>query len=180
MGAAIGVHLLIVAFILSGLPKDGPTFHGARELILALMPAAKPVRPRTGASARPRRYAPPVRIPDRAPVIAIPGTVPSSGEALRVPFLHCVPENLGSLPPEERAKCGSFGFLPPDESTLPVLRSHVREPALRAAELAARNAPARVDCTHMSSRVILNMVRENSLLVDPLCAAAKIRHAVGR
>lgn len=179
MGAAIAVHLLIVAFILSGLPKAGPTFHGARELILALMPSPKPAETRNAKTSPARRDAPLARSPDSGPVTILPAA-PSSGEALRVPFLRCAPENLGTLPPEEQARCGGFGFSPPDGSTLPGFRSHVREPELRAAELADRKAPARVDCTHMSSRVILNIVRENSLLVDPLCAAAKIRRAVGR
>ncbi len=179
IGAAIAVHLLIVAFILSGLPKYRPAFHGARELILALMPAPKPVEVQKTRDLPSRRSAPTVRSPDSRPVTILQ-TAPSRGEELRVPFLRCAPEHLGDLPPEERVKCGGFGFTPPDDKTLLAFRSHVREPGLRAAELAERNAPARADCTYMDSHVVLNMVRENSLLVDPLCAAGKIRHAVGR
>lgn len=143
------------------------------------MPAPKPVETQTTRNPLARPSAPPVRSPDSGLVTILP-TAPSSGEALRVPFLRCAPENLGNLLPEEQARCGAFASLPPDDNALPGFRSHVREPELRAAELADRKAPARVDCTHMSSRVILNMVRENSLLVDPLCAAAKIRHAMRR
>lgn len=179
IAAAIVVHLLIAAFILSGMPKSGPAFQGAHELILALMPKPKPVETRPGPNPEPRRAAQPDREPHGA-LVTGPWTEPSNQEGFRVPLFRCAPENLGKLPPEEQAKCGDLGFSPPDDDTLLALRSHVRQPALRAAELAARKAPVRVDCTHLESHVIQNMVRENSLFVDPLCAAGKIWRAAGR
>ena len=145
-----------------------------------LMPKPKPVEiePRQKTSPRRTVISPPVRYPYSAPAIA-PQIAPAP-KALRVPLFRCAPETLGKLSPEDQAKCDGYGFAPPDHGTIAALRSHVREPALRAAELAARKTPAKVDCAQVKYRVIQNMAQDTGIFVDPVCAAAKLGHALRR
>jgi len=180
IGGVILVHLLLIALILSGLPKFTPLPRSVREIILVLMPKTKRIEPKPRENAVPRaiiappsprtlRYAPP----------AAPAT-PATAKALNIPLLRCAPENLQKLSPEERENCNGVGIAPPDKNTIAELRSHVRQPERRAAELAARRTPATFDCTHLETQVIDNIAQDNGIFVDPVCEARKIRRALGR
>ncbi|HVU21954.1 MAG TPA: hypothetical protein VHE09_14575, partial [Rhizomicrobium sp.] len=114
------------------------------------------------------------------PPPAVPNVSPSAPKALLIPSLRCAPENFEKLSPEEQTKCGSFGLPLPDRTTVAALRSHVKDPALHEAELAARKAPARVDCTRTVTRVIMNIAQDNGVMVDAKCALGQLRRALGR
>jgi hypothetical protein len=94
-------------------------------------------------------------------------------------LFDCAPQNFGNLSPEDQARCAGAGIAPPDAATFE-LQSHVRDPARRAEELAARRAPARVSCTHAETQVIQNVLQQHSLIVDPLCAAGVLLRAARR
>ncbi|HWA92368.1 MAG TPA: hypothetical protein VG889_20190 [Rhizomicrobium sp.] len=177
IAAATFVHLLLIAFVLSGLPKSAPIPRAVHEIMLVLMPKPKPVDVEPPPKAAPRRAAIPSWV--RAPVPVIAPQVAPSVE-LRIPLFRCAPENFEKLSPEEQAKCSGIGIAPPDRRTVAALRSHVLDPARHEAELAARRTPARVDCTRLKHEVIQNIVQQDSLIVDPLCALGDIRHALGR
>lgn len=179
IGGVILVHLLLIAFILSGLPKSVSVPRRVHEMILMLMPKPKRIEPKPRekpvprpviASPAPRtlRYGPPA-----------PATAPTT-KALNIPLLRCAPEDLEKLSPEEREGCSGFGITPPDKNAVAELRSHVRAPAQHTAELAARRTPAKVDCTYLETQVIDNIAQDNGVFVDTTCAARKIRHALGR
>jgi hypothetical protein len=174
------VHVLLIAFLLSGLPASFPAARTAREIVLLLIPKPKP----KSAAPAPREKHPPVvtavpqrPMPYRAPVTA-PPLAPPAAEGLRIPLLRCSPESLAMLSPEEHAACK--GFAPPPADAVAGFRSHVRDPERRAAELAARQTPVRVDCATMKSRVIDNIAQDHGVFVDVGCEVRLIRHALGR
>lgn len=174
-GAVIFVHALLIALVWSALPKPPAIPRSLRETIILLTPKSEKVKapPR---AARHRASPPAARSPHAAPAPAI-ATAP---QQLVIPIPRCAPENIGNLAAEEQAKCGNFGLSPPDRNTVAALRSHVKDPALHEAELAARKAPARVDCTRTVTRVISNIARDNGVMIDTLCAFGRIRRALGR
>jgi hypothetical protein len=167
------VALLIQSLHISGTQKLAP-----REWILLLpkLPVPPPEKIAPHTSARPPQVPlPTISIPSIEPA---PQAVPLKN--LGNTLFDCAPENIGMLSPEEQAKCGRLGVSPPDRNTVAELRSHVKDPALHAAELAARNAPARVDCTRTVTRVIMNIAQDNGVMVDTKCAFRQIRRALGR
>jgi hypothetical protein len=169
---------LLIAFILSGLPKFVPVPRSVHEMILVLLPKPKRIEPKPQekfvphpviAPPAPRtlRYAPPA-----------PTTAPTT-KALDIPLLRCAPETLEKLSAEEREHCSGVGIAPQDKNAVAELRSHVRAPAQHTAELAARRAPAHVDCTYLETQIIDNIAQDNGVFVDAACAARKIRHVLG-
>jgi len=149
-----------------------------REWILLLpkLPAPPPEKIVPHIKARPLEAPlPAVSIPRVEPA---PQAVPLSG--LGNALFGCAPQNFSNLSPEDQAKCRGFAMSPPNPDTVAALRSHVRDPEQRAAELAARRAPARVDCTHVETEIIDNIAQDHKLFVDPLCALKGIKRALGR
>jgi hypothetical protein len=120
---------------------------------------------------------PPVRSPRYAPGIG-PRFAPMT-KGLEIPLFGCAAENFDRLSPEDQARCPVIRLVPPDR-TIVELRSHVRDPARHAEELASRKAPASVNCTHLKSEVVQNIVQQSSVIVDPLCAAGVVWRAVRR
>lgn len=176
VGGVVLVHLLFVGVILSGLPKLMPTPRAMREMFLLLTPKPQPREkplPRDRAAARPAARS------VRYPAAKLPSAAPGA-RTLSIPLFACAPQNLADLSPEDQAKCARTGIAPPDAAAVVALRSHVRDPARHAAELAARRTPARVDCTHMETQVVQNVVQQDSLIVDPLCAAGALLRAARR
>ena len=57
----------------------------------------------------------------------------------------------------------------PDKTTITEPPSLVKDPARRAAELAARNTPPRVACTSIKTRALGPTAQDQVFLVDPLC-----------
>jgi hypothetical protein len=168
------VHLLLIGLILSGLPKLISVPRRAHEMFLDLTPKQEPQKRQLPRDMPTRRT---IHAPAYFP--RIDSARAPAAKALRIPLFDCAPENLGKLSPEDQAKCTRIGPAPPDAVTVE-LRSHVRDPARRAEELAARRAPARVSCTHTETQVIQNVVQQHSIIVDPLCAAGTLLHAMRR
>jgi hypothetical protein len=176
IGGVVLVHLLLIGVILSGLPKSMSAPRMAREMFLSLMPKPEP-QPQKRALPRDTVIRRTMRAPAYFPQIVSPRA--PAVEKLSIPLFVCAPENLGNLSPEDQAKCAGRGITPPDGASV-ALRSHVRDPARRAEELAGRRAPARVSCTRTETQVIQNVVQQHSLIVDPLCAAGALLHAMRR
>jgi hypothetical protein len=176
IGGVVLVHLLLIGLILSGLPKSMTAPRIAREMFLSLMPKPQP-EPQKKLLPRDTAIRRTMRAPVYFPQIVSPRA--PAATKLSIPLFDCAPENLGNLSPEDQAKCAVTGITPPDGASV-ALRSHVRDPARRAEELAARRAPARVSCTRTETQVIQNVVQQHSLIVDPLCAAGALLHAMRR
>jgi len=176
VGAAIVVHVLLIAFVLSGLPRFGDIPVRPHETIILLMPIPAPVKVPQKTPARPTEIIPMVRFPDSASA----PTITTAPQQLVIPTLRCAPENLSNLSPEEQAKCGSFGLSVPDKNAVIALRSHVKDLEMRAAELSARRAPTRVDCTRTTSRVIANIAQDNGVMIDSACVLGQLKRALGR
>lgn len=175
---ALLLQAAFVALLVQSLHVNGARKFAPREWIMLLrkLPAPSPEKIVPRVRARPLEVPlPTVNIPRAEPA---PPAAPLKG--LGSALSGCAPESIGTLSPEERAKCGSFGLSPPDRSTVVELRSHVRDPALHAAELAARKTPARVDCTRTVTRVVMNIAQDNGVMVDTKCAFRQIRRALGR
>jgi len=166
-----------VALLLQSLHVNVAKRLGPQEWIMFLpkLPAPPPEK------TVPRIRARPLEVP--LPTVNIPRLEPAPPAAalkdLGRELFGCAPEKFSTLSPEDQAKCRGFGILPSDGNTVAALRSHVRDPARRTAELAARRAPARVDCTRMETAIIDNIAQDHRLFVDPLCAAREIRRAFG-
>ena len=79
----------------------------------------------------------------------------------------CTPESLGKLTPEQRTHCPAIGA-PRDSTVVIEPSSHVADLPRRQAELAARNTPARVPCTHIETQKLAG-TEQTSLFTDPLC-----------
>lgn len=179
IGGVVLVHFLLIGFILSGLPKVRSVPGAVREMILILAPKPKPQdKPQPRDATTTSGSHPAIRLPVDSPLAIAPG-VPAA-KTLRVPLFDCAPEKFDSLSPEEQAKCSGIGSIAPPDAAVVGFRSHVREPARRAAELASRRTPARVDCTHTKTEIIQNIVQQHSIIVDPLCATGALLHAVRR
>ncbi|HVV64968.1 MAG TPA: hypothetical protein VHC42_05835 [Rhizomicrobium sp.] len=175
--AVILVHALLIAFVLSGLPKLVAVPRGPHELIMMLVSKPAPQKASRKTVSRPKVPSSISHSPYSAPKTM---HEPSAPNTLAIPELGCAPENLGKLSAEEQAKCGDFGVSPPDKTAIAGFRSHVRDPELHAAELAARKAPARVDCTRTVTRVIMNIAQDNGVMVDTRCALGLVKRALGR
>jgi len=80
----------------------------------------------------------------------------------------CTPEQIARLTPEERARCAT-GLKAPDKSVVTIPKSHVQDPARRAAELQAKNSPPRTPCVYAGS-VPAPHGGAVAVMVDPVCA----------
>jgi hypothetical protein len=111
-------------------------------------------RPPMPVPARPSRPAPASPRPGNAPSIAIPSYTPPAtapdvtglGQAL----FDCAPENIPNLTPDQRAHCTN-GITRPDDSAVLEPKSHVQDPARRAAEMRTKNTPGHIPCAKMIS-----------------------------
>lgn len=116
----------------------------AREMILRLMPRLHPLPPQAvmrapSAPAQRRAVTPPA--PVLSPLPAAPDIRPLGNS-----LFGCAPETLADLPPDQRAACaGSVGHAPGD-TELAMPKSHVKDPARRAAEMRTKNTPGRIPC----------------------------------
>lgn len=143
--ALVGLlHLLLLLALLQAVTTPVRTQLPGREAILRLIPLLKPAPP---VPAPPSQSAP---IQRRAvvPPVAEPTPLPAAPDIrpLGNSLFGCAPETLASLPPDQRAACaGSVGHAPSDtEVTMP--KSHVKDPARRAAEMRTKNTPGRIPC----------------------------------
>ncbi len=111
----------------------------------ALAPAPEPVARQQRPAPAQRRGAPYRTMPSFAPPAEAPD-IKGLGQAI----LGCAPENLSNLTPDQRAHCPNI-FTRPDDSAVIEPRSRVKDPARRAAEMAAKNTPGHVPCTYIAT-----------------------------
>jgi hypothetical protein len=151
---ALLLHLLLLLGLLRSLtapvriPRATP-----REMILRLLPMLKSAP--TDNAAPPAVASPQLR--SRVMPVVPPPVGSAAAPSLSAPLSNlgqslfgCAPENLGNLSREQRAHCAT-GLARPDDSVMGELPSHVKDPRRRAAEMAAKNAPAKVPCTYMTN-----------------------------
>jgi hypothetical protein len=164
-----GLHAALLFALLHFLvqPQSRPAARAERLLEMFIRPQ-RVVAP----AAQGQRAAAPRRQQGRtiltpAPSFAPPAQAPDItgiGRALTA----CVPENLSNLSPQERAHCPGV-FHKPDETVLAMPQSHVKDPARRAAEMAAKNRPGRIPCTSVA-RVDTAAGAVAVPMLDPGCA----------
>ncbi|HEX4861084.1 MAG TPA: hypothetical protein VFV07_07585 [Rhizomicrobium sp.] len=119
VGGVLLVHVLLIAVILSGIPKIIGTRNNARELFFVFAPLPKPREKLPPTAPMPAIGAPIFRNP-----LALPkaGTAPNPRiDGLRLSITRCAPENLANLSPEERDRCSSAwaGLSPPPDNVIP-------------------------------------------------------------
>lgn len=166
-----GLHAALLFALLHFLvpPQSRPAAEAERLLEMVIRPSS-PAAPAPAAqrqkSLAPRRqqgstvvnpmpsFAPPAEAPDIAAL----------GRALS----GCAPENLSRLSPDERAHCPGV-FHRPGETVLVEPQSRVKDPARRAAEMAAKNRPARIPCTYVGA-VPGPSGGAPAFMLDPVCA----------
>jgi hypothetical protein len=146
------------------LPKKAPSTNGNKPLAPALV---VPVVPEANA---------PILPPPVIPIVP-PAAIQGFGQALN----NCAPENYANLSEEQRARClrPGAGVAIQQAPNLLGSPSHVGESAHWATELAARNTPARVDCTHLETQNFGPAAQGYSLIVDPLCVLKHVQERRG-
>jgi hypothetical protein len=144
-----GLHAALLFALLHFMvqPQTGPAPMAERLLEMIIRPQAivAPSLP------PPRQWAQVPRVQRQGPVAApAPSLAPPAQapdiRALGRALTGCAPENLSNLSPDERAHCPD-ALHKPDDSVLAMQRSHVKDPARRAAEMAAKNGQPRIACT---------------------------------
>ncbi len=172
-GAVLLVHILLIAIILSGIPKIIGVRSNTQELFFVFAPLPKP-----------REKLPPAQptLSIRAPVFR---KLPASPKAetgsspqingLRLSIARCAPENLANLSPEERDRCSSawVGPSPPPGDAIPgTVREHAVASDTWRASIARRNSVIRVPCSYMRAipEDITTGRTAKAIMVDPLCA----------
>jgi hypothetical protein len=172
--AVLLLHALLLFAFLHFLVKPQSRRLPAAERILEFVISPPKVAAPNPVPAAPRRQ----RIPVQAqpggersgamPSLAPPAPAPDIrglGQAL----LGCAPENLSNLTVEERSHCHN-GFSRPDDSAMIEPRSHVKDPARRAAEMAARSAATRIPCTSIINAPVGGGTAAVPM-IDPACIA---------
>ena len=144
------LHVLLLLGLLRNLTTpERPPPASTREMILRLLPLLKTAPAQTAAPPAVASPQPRLRV---APIVPPPaGTAPPpSLSGLGQSLFGCAPENLGNFSREQRAHCTN-GLRRPDDSVMIEPPSHVKDPARRAAEMRARNTPAKLPCTYMTN-----------------------------
>ncbi|OAI45082.1 hypothetical protein AYO42_03510 [Rhizomicrobium sp. SCGC AG-212-E05] len=161
------LHGLLLMLLLHAFTQKSARPLSPRETILRLLPLLRPqeeAAPSAGAAPRARRSIP---APVMPPAISTAPAAPDvTGLGMRL--FGCAPEQLARLTPEERARCAT-GLKAPDRSVVTIPKSHVQDPARRAAELRAKNSPPRLPCSYAGSAPAPHGTAV-SVMVDPVCA----------
>jgi hypothetical protein len=160
------LHGLLLMLLLHAFTQKNTAALSPRESILRLLPLLRSPQeeaaPSAGAAPRARPMPAPVMPPAISTAPAAPD-VPGLGRQL----FGCAPERLATLSPEERARCAT-GLKAPDKSVVTFPKSHVQDPARRAAELKAKNSPPRIPCTFTGSAPAPHGTAM-AVMVDPVC-----------
>jgi hypothetical protein len=162
------LHLLLLLAALTGLVQPVTRARLVRELTFVLppLPKAAPSAPGAGVATAPaRRPAPP-------PLYVLPGAPPSPEAAPDIQsFGHelfgCAPERYADMTEDQRAHCPQQ-FAMPDPARLSDPPSQVKDPARRAAELAAKNTPGHIPCAVIMSAPVPHGTTA-APAVDPIC-----------
>jgi hypothetical protein len=146
--AALLVQLFFLSLFTHFLLTPEKQKERAREVLLLLRPSARPrLEPLPPPPTMPQQVSPAPAIPQVVPpLLPNPGPVgvkpeaPSGLEALGRALSGCTPEQMGRLAPEDRAKCPPLAAMPrPDQDLLAPPRSHAKDEAQWAEDLAERN-----------------------------------------
>jgi hypothetical protein len=162
------LHGLLLMLLLHAFTQNDTRPLSPRETILRLLPLLQrapleEAAPSAGAAPRAR----PMPAPAMPPAITTTPAAPDVTGLGRQLF-GCAPERLATLSPEDRARCAT-GLKAPDRSVVTFPKSHVQDPARRAAELKAKNSPPRIPCTYAGSAPAPHGTAV-AVMVDPVCA----------
>lgn len=160
--------LLLLALLRLMIPPQTIATHPERllEMIIDTSRAPAPIAPQQKPAPPQRGGAPSGATPSFVPPFA-PSTQAPDIRGLGQAILGCAPENLSNLTPEQRAHCPNV-FTRPDDSAVLEPRSHVKDPARRAAEMAAKNTPGHVPCTYIAAD---SVQRQVAPALDLVCIA---------
>ena len=141
------LHGLLLMLLLQAFTQKNTRALSPRDTILRLLPSLQrspqqEAMPSAGAA----RNARPIPAPALPPEIATAPAPDVAGPGLQL--FGCAPEQLATLTPEERARC-AIGLTAPDRSVVTIPKSHVQDPARRAAEMKAKNSPPRLPCSYV-------------------------------
>ena len=173
VGGVLLVHVLLIAIILSGIPKIIGARSNTRELFFVFAPLPKPREKLLPAASTPSMRAPVFR---NRPDLPKADTAPSPRiNGLWLSITRCAPENLAKLSPEERDRCSSAraGLSPSPGDTAPgILKEHAVDSGTWRAAIARRNSAIRVPCSYMRAipEDITAGRTAKAIMVDPLCA----------
>jgi len=144
--AALLLQFLFILLLSQFLLTPQAQKERAREMLLLLRPSAKPRPPPPPI---PQQASPvlPVPSPQFVPpplpnpaIVGVKPETPSGLEAFGRALSGCTPEQMGKLGPEDRAQCPPLAAMPkPDEDLLAPPRSHAKDEAQWAEDLAERN-----------------------------------------
>jgi hypothetical protein len=164
------LHALLLLLLLHAFTqKSGPRLM-PRETLLRLLPLLRPT-PQTDEAGPPSdgiaQGARPALAPT-APVTAPAAPAPDI-TGLGFNLFGCAPERLATLTAEERARCNT-GLKAPGRDVVIIPKSHVQDPARRAAEMKAKNAPLRIPCTYTGSAPGPYFSNSVTGMINPGCA----------
>lgn len=182
LGLVLLLHLLLIAILLTQTFDKGAFVKGERETVLPLTPLSR--APPARATPRAVRRATTPRAITLPPALRLPSAPDIA--ALGRMLSDCAPENLATLPAEERAKCHMALGGPSGNgwTAYKRLASHSRYRAMWEAALADEHSPLRVACT--TAKQIKappgtpDRQQATAVIVDPVCLVAKILQALQR
>ncbi len=162
------LHGLLLMLLLHAFTQKSARPLSPRETILRLLPLLRSPQEEAAPSAGAAPRARPIPAPVMPPAIS---TAPAAPDVtgLGTRLFGCAPEQLARLTPEERARCAT-GLKAPDRSVVTIPKSHVQDPARRAAELKAKNSPLRIPCTYTGSAPGPYGSKSVAGMIDPGCA----------
>jgi hypothetical protein len=145
------LHLLIALALLHmvSAPRH-PLSVSSREIMIRMSTPVSPPSRTEMAPPPPRLIQPLTQNPQPFPPPAIAPIPPSDLRGFGERLFNCAPENLAGMTLQERARCGT-GLTRPDDNATLTPRSRVKDPERRAAEMAAKNAQARVPCSYIAT-----------------------------
>lgn len=163
------LHGVLLMLLLHAFTQKGTRVLSPRETILRLLPLLRPTpREDAAASAGAARNARPLPAPIIPPAVS---TEPAAPDITGLGFhlFGCAPEQLARMTAQERARCAT-GLKAPGREVVIIPKSHVQDPARRAAEMKAKNAPPRVPCTYTGSAPGPYFSNSVTGMIDPGCA----------
>jgi len=178
------IHLLLIAFLLSGLGKFAVSPRGAREVFFTFLPAVNPRQPEKPQEATAHRHAAAPRPYDQ--------TSPSRGihlaplpdiNAPGIRLFDCAPDRFSRMTEEQRERCGAIMAMPSLPDRIPgTVKEHAVEAGRWSASIASRNTPVAVPCTYLR-KVITDPVTgeaDTAAMVDPVCATRELLQGLRR
>lgn len=161
------LHGLLLMLLLHAFTQKNMRAMSPRETILRLLPLLQrapqeEAAPSTGTARNARPLPAPIMPPSTATMPAPDVT------GLGMRLFGCAPEQLATLTPEERARCAT-GLKAPDHTVVTIPKSHVQDPARRAAEMRAKNSPPRIPCTYVGVAPAPHGTAVAGM-IDPFCA----------